>query len=93
MNMTQAHAWWKRHELDKRGSLTADDILAARDADWDEALLEHSRRHTLARRARLLQVAQWMQHHGLARLSPELAAGAVLVDYINAFRENERRDR
>jgi len=40
--VAQLRAWWDRHGLDKFTIVTAADILAARDADHDEALLEYA---------------------------------------------------
>ena len=40
----QVRAWWLRHGLDKLPSITAVEVLAARAADWDEALAEQRAR-------------------------------------------------
>lgn len=40
----QVRAWWLRHGLDKLPSISAVDVLAARDRDLDEALAEQARR-------------------------------------------------
>lgn len=42
--LAQVRAWWLRHELDKLPSISAVDVLAARDRDFDEALAEQARR-------------------------------------------------
>lgn len=44
----QVRAWWERHGLGELPKLSAEDILAARDADWAEALEENTRRTAVA---------------------------------------------
>ncbi len=34
----QVRAWWERHGLDKLSDISAVNVLAAREADWAEAL-------------------------------------------------------
>jgi hypothetical protein len=40
----QTRAWWERHGLDKLPAISAVEVLAARTADWDEAIEENTRR-------------------------------------------------
>jgi hypothetical protein len=45
----QMCAWWERHGLDKLPTISAEDVLAARAADWDEAIAaEQTRRAATA---------------------------------------------
>lgn len=42
--------------------------------------------------AQQAQLEAWIARHGLKRSSDELFDGAILADYLEAFRENERLD-
>lgn len=85
----QVVAWRARHGL--RQTSQHRHWAVAIERDHAEAIVNEVRRATLTRRARLLQVAKWMQRHEMTVLTPALIALAVEADRDEAMLEYAMR--
>lgn len=81
----QIREWWMRHGLDKLPSITAEDVLAARDADHAEAHAEAAERSSFS------QNYAWAARHDLPSGRREHIQAAINADHAEAHAENAWR--
>lgn len=75
----QVRAWMVRHGLTELPSLTAEDVLAARDADHEAAYEQ----------AAYEQLHAWVERHDLISGRPEHVNPAIAADFEAAMVINE----